>query len=138
MVELVWDAGRTATVRLPNGVELTVGGRQGLPPADLAAVGLAASVMAAFIDAARAAGCTILGYLATTDVAAGAGLAPVVRLRSYVVSAADIDNALFTELTGLALDRSIVARLLGDSLDVRWDLRVLHGAASPEGGDAQP
>jgi hypothetical protein len=51
------------------------------------------------------------------------------------MSAADIDDELFSRLAVQALDRSVVARLLGDSLEIAWDLRPLHGAQpAVEGG----
>ena len=68
MIEIVWDAGHTATARLPGGAELTVGDRGGLAPSELAAVAAAASVMSAFLEAAVEAAAPILGYVATAEI----------------------------------------------------------------------
>ncbi len=127
MIELVWDAGHMATVRLPDGTNLAVGNRTGLAPVDLAAVAAAACVMSAFMEAASEAGAPVLGYVATADVDASQPNRPTLRLRSYIVGAEGLDDELFSALAERALERSTVARLYGDAISAEWDLRVLHG-----------
>jgi hypothetical protein len=128
MIEMVWDAGHTATARLPGGAELTVGNRAGIAPTDLAAVAAAASVMCAFMEAAVETAAPILGYVATADIETSAADRPLLRLRSYVVGAEGLSDDLFSTLAERALDESAVAQLFGDSIAAEWDLRVLHGA----------
>jgi uncharacterized OsmC-like protein len=127
MIELVWDAGHTATARLPSGDDLTVGDRVGLSPIDLAAVAAAASVMGAFMEAAAETDAPVLGYVATADIETSAETRPTLHLRSYVVGSEGMDDELFSTLAERALDRSLVARLYGDAISAEWDLRVLHG-----------
>ena len=128
MIELVWDAGQTATARLPSGDDLTVGERVGLAPSDLVAVAAAASVMAAFMQAAAEADAPILGYVATADLETPPSADPVLHLRSYIVGSEGMNDETFSALAEQALDRSTVARLLRQSISAEWDLRVLHGA----------
>jgi len=127
MIELVWDAGQTATARLPCGTDLTVGEHPGLPPTDLVAVAAASSVMGAFLEGASEVGAPVLGYVATADVEETEGDKPVLRLRSYVVGSEGMNDELFSTLAVRALERSVVARLFGESIAAEWDLRVLHG-----------
>jgi uncharacterized OsmC-like protein len=127
MIELVWDAGQTATARLPSGNDLTVGEHPALSPIDLAAVSAAASVMGAFMDAASETGAPVLGYVATADVEQPESGKPVLHLRSYVVGSEGMDDESFSVLAVRALERSVVAQLFGDSVSAEWDLRVLHG-----------
>jgi len=127
MIELVWDAGQTATARLPHGQDLTVGEPPALSPRDLAAVSAAASVMGAFMEAASEAGAPVLGYVATAEVEEAGSGKPVMHLRSYVVGAEGMNDELFSTLAVRALERSVVARLFGESVQAEWDLRVLHG-----------
>jgi len=127
MIELVWDAGQTATARLAHGQDLTVGEHPALSPIELAAVSVAASVMAAFMEAASEANATVLGYVATAEVEQAESSKPAMHLRSYVVGAEGMNDELFSALAVRALERSVVARLLGESVQAEWDLRVLHG-----------
>lgn len=128
MIEIVWDAGHTATARLPGGAELKVGNRAGIAPSDLAGVAAASSVMCAFMEAAVETDAPILGYVATADIETSPVDRPVLRLRSYVVGGEGLSDEVFSALAERAVDESTVARLFGDAITVEWDLRVLHGA----------
>ena len=128
MVELVWDASDRGTARTSFRT-LAVGVPGGHDPRELLEAAVAGCMMQALLAAASAAGIPILGYVSCAKLDERSTGIPCVRIHGCVVSPGTVSEAELTRVTDEARRSSTVARLLGDRLEVDWDLRVLVGAA---------
>ena len=136
MIELVWDARRQGTGRNTSGASLAVGDEAHFSPDDLVSLAAASCLMKSFLTLAAENKLPLLSYLSTSEVVHDddARVPSRVRVRAYVVAANDTDRAGLEALVARAKAQSPVSRLLGDRVEVTFDVRVLSGAppAAPE------
>lgn len=128
MVELVWDASERGTARTSFGT-LDVGDPAGHDPRELFEAAIAGCMMQALLAAASAARIPILGYVSCAKLDERSTGIPCVRLRGCVAGPETVSEAELSRVTDEARQASPLARLLGDRLEIEWDLRVLVGAA---------
>ena len=128
MIELLWDASALGTARTSFGT-LAVGDPAGHDPRELLETAVAGCMMQAMLVAASAAGIPILGYVSCAKLDEQPTGIPCLRLHGCVVAPRAVSEAELTRVTDEARRSSPVARLLGDRLEVEWDLQVLVGAA---------
>jgi uncharacterized OsmC-like protein len=124
MIELLWDAAACGTARTSVGT-VSVGDPFGHDPGELLETAIAGCMMHAFLNAASAARIPILGYVSSARLDEQSAKAPRVRLRGCVVGPARVSERVLSRLADEARQASPIARMLGDRLDVSWDLRVL-------------
>ena len=128
MIELLWDDAKLGTANTSFGT-LAVGDPAGHNPRELLETAVAGCMMQALLAAASAARIPILGYISCATLDQRSAGMPCVRLRGCVVGPETVSEAELSRVTDEARQASPLARLLGDRLEVEWDLRVLVGAA---------
>jgi uncharacterized OsmC-like protein len=128
MIELLWDDAKLGTANTSFGT-LAVGDPAGHNPRELFEAAVAGCMMQALLAAASAARIPILGYVSCAKLDEHSTGISCVRLHGCVVGPEAVSEAELTRVTDEARRSSPVARLLGDRLEVEWDLRVLVGAA---------
>jgi hypothetical protein len=88
--------------------------------------------MEALLNTASAACIPILGYISSARLEQRpAGEGPRVRLRGCVVGPGTVSGDALSRLAEDARHASPIAQLLGDRLEVEWDLRLLLSPAEP-------
>jgi len=126
MVELVWNAERSATVLTSSGAVTELGSPGAPTPEDLLCMAAAGCLMRSFFELAENVTLSILSYASTTRVqSASADARPRVMVNVYLGVATGIDASVAERLCSACADASIVARLLGDRLTVACDIRVV-------------
>jgi uncharacterized OsmC-like protein len=129
VVELIWDAGRTATANAPVGTTITIGDGGGFSPDDLLAAAAAGCLMRTFLDLADQTGVPVLGYGSAADVDASAD-PPRVVVRCYVVTTDGVPERTIRRLLRESIGASPVCRMLGGRLLCQPDIRCLRGACA--------
>lgn len=127
MIELLWDSSVLGTARTSFGT-LAVGDSDGHHPRELLETAVAGSMMQALLDAASAAGIQILGYVSCARFDEQPTGIPCVRFYGSVVGPGAVSETELRRVTDDARRLSPVARLLGDRLEVEWNLQALVGA----------
>jgi uncharacterized OsmC-like protein len=126
VVELIWDARRTATANAPGGTTITVGSGGGLSPEDLLAAAAAGCLMRTFLDLADETGVPVLSYGSASEVDAS-GDPSRVLVRSYVVTTDDVPEQTIRRLLRESVNASPLCRMLGGRLQCQPDVRCLRG-----------
>jgi uncharacterized OsmC-like protein len=128
VVELIWDAGRTATATAPTGPSITIGDGGGdVSPEDLVAAAAAGCLMRTFLDLADETGVPVLSYGSASEVDAS-GDPPRVVVRSYVVTTDGVQEQTIRRLLRESISASPVCRMLDGRLLCQLDVRCLRGA----------
>jgi organic hydroperoxide reductase OsmC/OhrA len=129
MIELVWDAHRCGTATAPSGRSVTVGEGANFSPDDLLAIAAAGCLMRKFLRLTDEADATILGFTATASVdSPDAPGTPRVRVQAYVLASRKTRREDLEKIFTAAARLSPIARLLGDHLALRSDIKVLASA----------
>jgi uncharacterized OsmC-like protein len=124
MIELLWDAAARGTARTSLGT-VGIGDPSGHDPGELLETAVAGCMMHALLNAASAARIPILGYVSSARLEEHPSTAPRIRLRGCVVGPATVSEKVLSRLADEARYASPIAQVLGDRLDVTWDLRLL-------------
>ena len=124
MIELLWDAAARGTATTSLGT-VSVGDPTGHDPGELLETAVAGCMMHALLNAASAARIPILGYVSSARLEERPAGAPRIRFRGCVVGPAAVSERVLSRLADEARHASPIARVLGDRLDVTWDLRIL-------------
>ena len=129
MIELLWDTAAHGTAMTSLGT-VAVGDPAGYRPDELLETAAAGCVMQALLNAASAARIPILGYVSSALLdQQTTGGTPRVRLRGCVVGPGTVSGDALSRLAEDARHASPIAQLLGDRLEVEWDLRLLVSPA---------
>lgn len=130
MIELVWDHRRQGTATASSGTSVTVGEGTNFSPSELLATAVASCLMQTFLQAAEEAGTPILSYAATAHVGPDreSAAAPRVHVCAYIVAPSGAVTRQILMLFERAIERSPIARLLGDRAVLTSDVRVLCDA----------
>ena len=126
--DLVWDQGRSGTVTGPGGLELRIGDGGEWTADDLFSVALQAALMTTFVEAARAQGLEVLGYVSGGEVE----LEPRRRFRlsPCVVVASERDGRLARTLLEESAASTPIFQLLGDHWELSPHVVTTRGAGS--------
>ena len=131
MVELVWNAERSATVLTSSGAVTELGSPGAPSSEDLLCMAAAGCLMRAFLELADDSSLSILSYASTARMqSAPAESRPRVLVNVYLGVSPGIVASDAERLCRVCADASTVARLLGDRLTVTCDIRVVCGTAA--------
>lgn len=123
--ETVWNAGLAGTGASGGGRELPVGHDADWAPEHLLLLAAESCFMSTLLSLASAAGIVVLGYVSSghLEVPADGRVLPRVSLAPCVVVASDADAKRIVACAAQAENDSVIARLLGDCLQITTDVR---------------
>jgi organic hydroperoxide reductase OsmC/OhrA len=135
MVEIVWDAERTATATTGVGASIQIGDHAPFSPDDLLALAVAGCLMRTCFALVEARGVNVLSYAssARTAPACSGGEAPAIVIHIYIGVATPADQALVEVLAAQSIVQSPLARALAPLLSATTEVRSLDPTESEPG-----
>jgi len=130
--ETVWNAGLAGTGVASHGRSLTVGHDADWAPEYLLLLAAESCFMSTLLALARQARIDVLGYVSKGQLQTRSdnGEAPSILLTPCVVVATERDAECIGRLAAAVTREAVVARVLGERLQVTLDVRVVPGGPS--------
>jgi organic hydroperoxide reductase OsmC/OhrA len=132
MVEVVWDAARTATATTASGASIRIGDHAAFSPDDLLALAVAGCLMRTCFALVEGSGVSVLSYAssARTAPACSSGAAPAVVIHIYIGVGTPSDQALVEALAAQSIVQSPLARALAPLVSTTTEVRCLEMSES--------
>ncbi len=127
VTETVWNGGHSATAISNDGLELKVGSEgRGWSPEQLLVLAAETSLMESVLAVARDMDVAVLGYVSSShlEVSTDPRALPRVSVRPCLVVGSPQDADRAETMLKEAAFESIIAKLLGEQLHVRVDIRL--------------